>query len=207
MMLGMDRPQAMAGAPDEDPIMKMMSQLMSGGGQGFPPGAGEGPSLSSSPFPGFPAAPQAQTVRPDPATSLWRLLHALVALGLGLYVAVLTPLFAGTWAEREREALAASGSGSGGDPLAAADANERHKQVFFWVFATAEAGLLTARLFLDKGRAPPAGMAWTVVGFLPGQLGEYAKVLLRYGQIFSTVRTDMLVCMFVLGVCSWLRKA
>jgi GET complex subunit GET2 len=200
MMLGFDRANPatsgpapggnpMAGAED-DPLMKMMAQMMGGGGPG-----GGGPS-----FPGMPSMPgmmpQQQAATPDPYTSLWRLLHALVALGLGLYVAILTP-FTGTKVERERHALA--------HVAGADDEYEHRKRLFFWVFATAEAGLLTMRLFLDKSRAPPPGIVWTVVGFLPEPFKGYATVALRYGQIFSTVRADILACMFVLGVCSWWR--
>jgi hypothetical protein len=207
MMLGFERsntnasPNPMAGMPpgtEEDPIMKMMAQMMGGGGGpggagGFPgmPGMGGMPNM-----PGMPGMGQQQPVVPDPYTSLWRLLHALVALGLGLYIAILTP-FTGTKLSRERSVEA---------HLSGADDEDMHrKNLFFWVFATAEAVLLTTRFFLDKSRAPPTGMVWTVVGFLPEPLKGYATTLLRYGQIFGTVRSDILACMFVLGVCHWWR--
>ncbi|CAH0021960.1 unnamed protein product [Clonostachys rhizophaga] len=180
---------------EEDPIMKMMSQMM-GGGAGGPGGmpqfpfGGDGssfPDLSS-----FSNLQQEKKPQPlDTYTALWRLLHALVALGLGLYIAVLTP-FTGTKMERELAALSD-------------EENLHRKDFFFWVFATAEACLLTTRFFLDKGRAPPPGIVQTVVGFLPEPFKGYVQVVLRYGQIFTTVRADILACMFVLGVCSWWR--
>ncbi|KAI9903307.1 hypothetical protein N3K66_002659 [Trichothecium roseum] len=210
MMLGFDpasansnsgfpgqNPAGGAGGGDaEDPIMKMMSQMLSGAG-----GAGNG-APGTSPFPGFPNIPsipstQAATTAatgPDPYTSLWRLLHALVALGLGLYVAFLTP-FTGTRAERERSALSSADLAE----------FEREKDLFFWVFATAETALLTTRFFLDKGRAPAPGIVSTVVGLVPEPYGGYVRVIMRYGQILTTVRSDILACMFVLGACSWLR--
>lgn len=199
MMLGLDRPgdeqiPTMAGATEEDPLMKMMQQMMAGAGAGganFPPG-------SSSPFPSMPNGAPPST--PDPYTSLWRILHATIALGLGLYIAVLTP-FTGTKMAREREALAAS---TAADPLTD-EANEQRKRVFFWAFATAEAVLLTTRFFLFKGHGANTGMAWTVAGYLPDPLRSYVMVALRYGQIFTTVRADILVCVFVLGMCSWWR--
>ena len=207
MMLGLERPGPPGQSPlpnnpsnmppppnmeEMDPLMKMMSQMMSGAGMGG--AAGDG----SSPFPGFPsmpgAAPQQQPqLPPDPYTSLWRLLHALVAIGLGAYVALLTT-FAGTRHAREREAIAY-------DPLA--DANEHHRRNFFWVFATAETLLLTTRFFLDRQRAPPPGLMYTVIGYLPQPYKGNVEVVLRYGRIASTVRADILCCIFVLGVCAW----
>ncbi|KAI9158471.1 hypothetical protein HJFPF1_06466 [Paramyrothecium foliicola] len=196
MMLGLDRPgQAGPGFPDvggpggdEDPLMKMMTQMLSGGGPGGFPGM---PSMPGGASP----AMQQQAQRPDPYTALWRILHALVAISLGFYIAVLTP-FNGTRTQREREAVAA-------DPLAAEF--EHHKRVFFWIFTTAEAVLLTTRLLLDKGRAPPSGIVYTVAGFLPEPIKGYLLVALRYWQIFGTVRSDLMACMFVLGACAWWR--
>jgi hypothetical protein len=199
-MLGMDPNGGRQGQPgagaageapgEEDPIMKMMAQMMGGGAggpgglPGFPPGGA---------FPGMPGFPgqQQQVQKPDPYTSLWRVLHAVVALGLGLYIAILTP-FTGTKAERDTDALSD-------------EENEHRKRLFFWVFATAESLLLSTRFFLDKGRTPPTGIAWTVVGYLPQPFAGYASHALRYGGMFATVRADILACMFVLGVCSWWR--
>lgn len=185
---------------EDDPIMKMMSQMMGGagaGGTGFPPG--------SSPFPGMPAMsgmpgqPQPVAQGPSSYHTFWRLIHTIVALGLGLYVAFLTP-FTGTKIERESAAMAHA------QHLAVDDENEHNKRMFFWLFATSEAVLLTTRFFFDKGRAPPPGIMWTIVGFVPEPFKGYLSVVLRYGQYFTTVRTDILTCMFVLGVCSWLRS-
>ncbi|KAG5987787.1 hypothetical protein E4U43_004936 [Claviceps pusilla] len=205
MMLGFDRPgQSNSGTPgsatpagtgaggmEDDPMMKMMAQMM-GGAAG--PGA--------SPFPGMPPMTGMPGQQPPPQTSsyhmMWRLIHALLALGLGLYVALFTT-FSGTKLERETAAMAHQQN------LAADDENERQKRLFFWIFATSEAVLLTTRIFLDRGRAPPPGFMWTVVGFIPEPFKGYLTVGLKYGQIFTTVRTDILTCMFVLGVCSWIR--
>ncbi|KAF7559720.1 hypothetical protein G7046_g4419 [Stylonectria norvegica] len=134
----------------------------------------------------------------DPLKSLWRILHALVALGLGLYIAILTP-FTGSKIERDRAALSFAT-----DPLAE-DEHEHRKRLFFWAFATAETLLLTTRFLLDKGHAPPAGVAGMVIGFIPEPFKGYLGIVLRYGQIFTTVRADMLACIFVLGLCSWWR--
>ncbi|KAM5351980.1 hypothetical protein ACJ41O_004703 [Fusarium nematophilum] len=219
MMLGFDRGNGTPGraspAPgstaagdglDEDPMMKMMSQLMAGAG--FPPG-------SAPPFPGMPGMPgtaapgqppqPTAAVRSSASTNLWRLLHALVALGLGLYIVVLTP-FTGSKIERERAALAGT---SPADPLTAAAEPEleteleHRKRLFFWTFATAETLLLTTRFFLDKRGNTPTGVVGTVVGFLPQPAKGYIEIAMRYAQIFTTVRGDILACIFVLGAVSW----
>ncbi|KAK7417167.1 hypothetical protein QQX98_004770 [Neonectria punicea] len=214
MMLGFERggdPRQPSPSPgpgaglDEDPMMKMMSQLMSGAG--LPPG-------SASPFPGIPGGANPFQPAPAPApsstsTNIWRLLHALVALGLGLYIVVLTP-FTGSKIERERAALpiATNPDDPFSTPADAADVEsdlEHRKHLFFWTFATAETLLLTTRFFLDKRGPPPTGVVGTVIGFLPQPIKGYIEIGLRYANIFTTVRGDMLVCIFVLGLCSWFR--
>lgn len=203
-MLGFD-PQSASNTPgsatpsgmpnmEDDPLMKMMTQMMGSAGAGGP---------GSSPFPGMPPGMgMPGQPSPPPAQSayhtIWRLIHALIALSLGLYLTLFTT-FSGTKFERESAALAHVQH----TPLD--DENEYHKRMFFWIFATSEAVLLTTRVILDKGRAPPPGMLWTIVGFVPEPIRGYLGVVLKYGQIFTTVRTDILTCMFVLGVCSWLR--
>ncbi|OAA43801.1 GET complex, subunit GET2 [Metarhizium rileyi] len=198
MMLGFDRPSnpntpgssTPSGMPsmDDDPLMKMMTQMMGQAGAGSPP------------FPGMPPMPgQAQQpAAPSAYHTTWRLIHALVALSLGLYLTLFTT-FSGTKMEREAAALAHV------QHTPADDDNERHKRIFFWIFATSEAVLLTTRVLLDKGRPPPPGILWTIVGFVPEPIRGYLSVGLKYSQIFTTVRTDILTCMFVLGACSWLR--
>ncbi|KAI0131261.1 hypothetical protein F4814DRAFT_162796 [Daldinia grandis] len=189
---------------DEDPMMKMLSQMMSGG---MPGGAGGNP-FAGTPMEGLlgslsgqapNAGPTQQAQQPpvDKSANLWRILHAVFALGLGLYVALSTT-FSGTLTEREHSAINAAD--------AETDSVARARAYFFTVFASVEALLLTTRYFLDKGREPPKGWAWTATGFLPGRAKTYTQHALRYGQMLSTVRGDALVCVFVLGVCSWLRS-
>ncbi|KAI1403779.1 hypothetical protein F4819DRAFT_449733 [Hypoxylon fuscum] len=209
-MPGMDGAEGL----DEDPMMKMLSQMMSGGGMPGMPGGGGTPG-GANPFAGTPLdslfgglagappnpAQQAQQAAADRTANLWRVLHAVFALGLGLYVALSTT-FRGTLTEREHSALA----GAKGDAAVDPDGVERARAYFFYVFTTVEALLLTSRYFLDRDRAPPKGWMWTASGFLPGQVKGYVQHALRYAQILGTVRSDALVCVFVLGVCSWLRS-
>lgn len=175
-----------AGA-DEDPMMRMMSQMLGADAGG--PGGG------ASPFPGFPPTMSAAAV-PNKSTSIWRLLHTALALGLGLYIALWTS-FRGTKGERTLGLAGEEGE------------EETARKRFFYAFATAEAVLLTTRYFLDggvSGGGGGAGVLGMVVGFLPpGPVKGWVEMGMRYARVLGTVRGDVLVCVFVLGVCSWVR--
>ncbi|KAM0277916.1 hypothetical protein ACHAQH_005459 [Verticillium albo-atrum] len=227
MMLGFERPPpgsgpggdapptdiqnafaAMGAAGDDDPMMKMLSQMMAGGG--FPGADG---STGGSPFPpGFPGMPgmpgmpgqAAQSTASSSADYLWRVLHAIFALTLGLYI-VATTHFSGSKAQRERTALALTYPTASDDAVGEVNRMEEGREVFFWMFATAEALLITTRMFLLKGRPAEAGIAWTVAAFLPGPWKGWVETALRYGSVFTSVRRDILVCVFVLGVVAWVR--
>lgn len=184
-------PFAPAGPPgagaDEDPMMRMMSQML-GAGAGGPGGA------SPFPFPpGFPGQ-SATTMVPNKSTSIWRLLHTALALGLGLYIALWTT-FRGTKGERTLGLVE--------------EGEETARKRFFYAFATAEAVLLTTRYFVEGtggGGAGGGGVLGMVVGFLPpGPAKEWVEMGMRYARVLGTVRGDVLVCVFVLGVCSWVR--
>lgn len=214
--------EGMEGLAD-DPMMKMMQQLMGGAGAGGPGGgnpfAGTGLESLFGGAAGGPEGLQAQQAAAvtDKSANVWRILHAVFALGLGLYIALSTT-FTGAKAERDFDTLAtansaAAGSEKDGDFASftatdeAARSIEQTRAYFFYLFSSIEAVLLTTRYFLDKNRAPPTGIVWTISGFLPGNLRSGVRHALRYGEIFSTVRSDALVCVFVLGVCCWLRSA
>ncbi|KAK1761117.1 hypothetical protein QBC47DRAFT_409151 [Echria macrotheca] len=221
MMLGMDQQGFPGGGLNgsgagggDDPMLNMLLQMMGGGGPsgtgggGMPgPGMGMGgggpnPFANMANLMGGGGNPQAAAaggvVLPDRYASLWRLLHTAVALGLGLYIALWTS-FSGTKAQREMERADAG--------------NAESAKRFFYAFATAEAVLLTTRYFVDRrGRgvnggasAGGSGMLGMLVGFLPPPVKGYVEMGMRYAQIFGTVRSDVLVCIFVLGVCSWVR--
>lgn len=208
MMLGGGPPGAegMPGAGAEDPIAKMMAQMMGGGG-GFPgmPGAGGAGGANASPLAGMMGGPQ-PAAGPDVYSTVWRVVHALLALGLGLYIVLVTP-FNGTKSQRQLAFKLAGDAqaGAADDALYEGAALDEARRNFFWAFATAEAVLLTTKFFLDKGRAPPPGFLWSVAGQLPMPWRGYVGSVMRYGQIFTTVRTDILLCAFVLGVCAWWR--
>ena len=209
-ILGPDQPDA-GPNPGDDPMLSMLRSILGGpnsvnpggmpgaGGFPFPSGTGPGPGLNTFANPAGPPSttPTATTaVLPDQYASLWRLLHTIVALGLGLYISLWTS-FSGTKTERDLQRRAHN----------EAEAAESARR-FFYAFATTEAVLLTTRYFMDRGRASAtgSGMLGTLVGFLPPPFKGYVEIGIRYAQIFGTVRNDVLVCIFVLGVCSWVRS-
>lgn len=191
---GMDGSGGGGGLPNaDDPIMKMMQQML-GGGQ-----ASDGPGGMAS-FPGMApmglAGQQGASAAADATAYVWRIVHAVFALGLGLYMAVTTP-FTGTKLARELSAFAN-----------ATEATAWHQSSirFFYIFATAEVLLQTSRFFFfEKGRAQTPGVLGMVMGFLPEPWKGYLALVLRYSRIWTTVSADAMVCVFVLGVAVWLR--
>ncbi|KAK2625730.1 hypothetical protein QTJ16_005042 [Diplocarpon rosae] len=172
----------------EDPMMKMLQQMM-GGMSGD--GAGGMPS-----FPGMPPI-LGQAPAGDPYAYIWRVVHALFALGLGLYIA-LTTSFTGTKIARERSGLGYSA----GDEMVLNPGDLRH---FFWIFATVEVLLQTSRFFFEKGKTQQGGILGMVIGFVPEPWKGYLTLIARYSRIWTTVSGDAMVLLFVLGAAAWLR--
>jgi hypothetical protein len=179
-MEGLGAMPGMEGMQD-DPMMKMMQQMMGG-----IPGEGAGG------MPSFPGAPV--PADQDPYAYLWRIVHAVFALGLGFYIAFATT-FTGTKFERDLSAMGSTESG-----VSAASVH------FFWIFATAELLLQSSRFFLEKGKVQQGGWMGTIMGFLPEPYKGYLGLILRYSRIWTTISGDAMVCVFVLGVCAWLRS-
>lgn len=184
------------GANPNDPLVKILQQMMGG----FPGSGGAGPggpgSIPGMPALGMPEQDGAGLAAPGDAYAyLWRIVHAVFALGLGLYIAF-TAEFTGTKLARDMSALgnAAAGNGLAEDSVR-----------FFYIFATAEVILQTLRFVVEKGTVQPSGLLGVVMGFLPQPWNGYLTLVLRYGRIWTTTSGDALVCIFVLGVCSWLR--
>jgi GET complex subunit GET2 len=183
----------MQGGPPgaDDPMMKMLQQMMGGipgeGARGMP----SFPGMPNMPMPG-----QDATSTSDPYAYIWRIIHAVFALGLGLYIAF-TTTFTGTRIERERSGLNFTAE----DEMALSPASVH----FFWIFATAEVLLQTSRFFLEKGRVQQGGIIGMIMGFLPEPYKGYLALVTRYSRIWTTISGDAMVCVFVLGGCAWLR--
>ena len=122
-------------------MLKLLQQMMGGMAREGPGGAASMPA-----FPGMPGqtqTPAATTdAAADPSAYLWRIIHAVFALGLGLYIAFTTS-FTGLQLERDSSPYVSQDG-----QLSAASVH------FFWIFATAEVLLQTSRYFMEKGRIP-----------------------------------------------------
>jgi hypothetical protein len=155
----------------DDPMMQMLQQMMGTGAGGMPG------------MPGMEAAPSAGRY-----AYIWRVVHGVFAVGLGLYVALATG-FTGTRAVRE---------GTWEEGAAAVR--------FFWMFATAEVVLQTSRFFVEGGRVQQGAVLGLVSGFLPEPWKGYLALVTRYSRIWTTVSGDALALVFVLGASAWWRS-
>lgn len=181
---------AAPGAAD-DPMLKLLQQMMGGGGGGGMPGMPPNASMPSG-------REAAEAAPGDPYAYLWRIVHAVFALGLGLYIA-LTANFTGTKLARDMSALTKVTGGG-------AELKESSVR-FFYIFATAEVLLQTCRFYVEKGAVQPGGILGMVMGLLPQPWKGYLALMVRYGRIWTTTSGDALVCVFVLGIYSWIRAA
>jgi len=168
-------------------MMAMLQQML-----GDAPGNGGGPAPgAAAPLPPgladlFSAA-QAEDATTAPASdtaALWRIVHAVFALALAAYVAVVGA-FGGARDARDVEIEGAAPSR------------------LFVVFATGEVLLQSARFFIEKGRLPPSGVLGALSRMVPQPWAGYIRVVGRYSVIYSTLVADAMVVIFVLGVFAW----
>ncbi|KAJ9649347.1 hypothetical protein H2201_006617 [Coniosporium apollinis] len=176
-----------ANAGAEDPMLRMMQQIL--GGSGGAPGDGGLPPGLADLFGAL--GGQSEQAQP-PATSsaaIWRVVHALFSLVLGLYVALFSSF---TGSKFSRSQIVEGAADIVGPRL-------------FWLFATAEVVLQSSRYFLERGQLPASGMLGTISRALPEPYGGYVRVVGRYSVIYSTIVADAMVLVFVLGCVAWLR--
>ena len=186
-------PQQGGQGGEEDPMVRILQQML--GGAGGAPGQGGGngglpPALAAMLGAQGGGAPgQGQDMSPEQkkGRDIWKIIHAVMAFSLGIYIIWTTP-FSGSQ-------LARVGVVKG----------EEAVQNFFWVFATAELLLQSTRWFLEGGRTIPAGMMGMVLGMLPEPFKTYASLAVRYSGIFTQLITDAVTVVFVLGVVAWWR--
>jgi len=184
---------------EEDPMMKMLQQMMGvmPGADGQQPGEGDGglppglaAMLGAGGMAGIPGmGPAAQ--KEDTYGYLWKIVHAVFALVLGIYVTATSHAFTGGVTRGE-----ISGAGHEGGVNV------------FWVFATAELVLQSSRFFLEKGRSSSLGGWIGIVGnMLPEPWKGYLTLAARYSGIWSTVVEDGMVIVFVVGLVAWWKGA
>lgn len=142
--------------------------------------------------------PQATKAAAATATSasLWRILHAVSALALGIYLAAHTSFVAAPRLLTEARSTASGKGGlvpgSGGD--------------MFWMFAGAELLLQGSRMVLERGEGREMG-GWVgmVGGMLPEPWRGWVRLGMRYRGIWGTVVEDGMVVVWVLGCVGWWR--
>lgn len=184
---------------EDDPMMRMLQQMMSGMPGSGPGGGGMGglggedglPPALAAMFGGGgggrgPGA-QGEVQQEDTYAYIWKILHAVFALALGLYIVFTTP-FSGSHLSRTESLLPSS---------TVPDVR------FFWVFATTELVLQSTRYFLERGKTGGGGWMAMISGFLPEPWKGYFLLVARYSRIYNTVVEDAMVVIFVLGVVAW----
>ncbi|KAH8710079.1 hypothetical protein GQ44DRAFT_440910 [Phaeosphaeriaceae sp. PMI808] len=189
-------------APDasQDPMMAMLQQMMGGGMPGMPGGPGpQGggplnmpPGLSNM----FSTMQSGSVTEPSPEESsawAWRLVHSLFSFALALYIVLHTP-FTGT--KQSRDSLHDDDWAIRHDPA-------QNFARFFYLFATFEVVMQSSRYFIEKGQLQGSGILSTAAGILPLPYGGYVRAIGRYSVIWSTVVSDAMVVVFVLGATSW----
>jgi hypothetical protein len=186
-------------------MMAMLQQMMGAGAGGMPgmpgmPGApGQGGAPPNMP-PGlanmFSAMQGGPATEPSPEQSsawIWRLVHSLFSLALAVYIVLQTPF---TGSKMARHSLH-------DDDWSVQHAPAHDFARFFYLFATFEVVMQSSRYFIEKGQLQGSGMLSTVAGILPPPYGNYIRTIGRYSVIWSTVVSDAMVVVFVLGATSW----
>ena len=179
---------------EEDPMMRMLQQMLGGAGGAPDQGGGDGglpPALAAMlGAQGSGAQGQEQGVSREEekkGRDIWKIIHAVMALALGIYIVWTTP-FSGSQ-------LARAGAAQGEEAI----------KNFFWVFATVELLSQSTRFFLEGAKTVPAGMMGMVLGMLPEPFKTYASLAVRYSGIFTQLIADAVTVVFVLGIVAWWR--
>lgn len=194
-------------ASQQDPMMALMQQMLSGSGGGGFPGMGSDPSNPNAPPPDLPpfmkslfeAQSQTSATASKPLSSsayLWRIIHAVFAVALALYITLSADLpFTGSKLSRGESAALWTSNSMSSSP----------NPKLFYVFATVELLLQTSRYFVEKGRLGGTGWLATIAnsGLVPEPWGGYVRVAGRYAVIWQTVVADAMVVVFVLGCMAW----
>jgi hypothetical protein len=192
-MLQMQQQQQGQEGGQEDPMMRMMQQLMGGmGGDPSNPNAqGDLPPMLKAMMGGAGAQQKEDSASASGTTYIWRIVHAIFAFGLAIYVC-LTSTFNGSKLARS-ENVYTEESGYGLGPR------------LFIMFATAELLLQSTRYFAERGQLQGGGMFASIVnsGMIPEPYANYIRVAGRYITIARTIFIDVMVIVFVLGCMAW----
>ncbi|GAM84609.1 hypothetical protein ANO11243_026050 [Dothideomycetidae sp. 11243] len=164
--------------PNADPMMQMMQQMMAGmpGGDPSNPNGGmpELPAFMQSMMSGQQKASQEAAQPVSDTAYVWRIVHAVFALSLALYVG-LTSSFNGSKLARLESQRLPDAIGPN----------------IFYIFATGQL----------QGGGWLATIANS--GMIPEPWVGYIRVAGRYMTIWTTVVADAMVVVFVLGAIAW----
>lgn len=199
-------PQGQGPDASQDPMMAMLQQMM--GGAGGIPGMPGGPGQQGGPPDGLPpglanmfsAMQGGAAAEPSPNQSsawIWKLVHSLFSLALSIYIVLQTPF---TGSKLSRDSLH-------DDDWTIHRTPTQNFAYFFYLFATFEVVMQSSRYFIEKGQLQGSGILSTVAGILPPPYGGYVRTIGRYSVIWSTVVSDAMVVVFVLGATSWWKGA
>ena len=182
--------QQAAPAGEDDPMMRMIQQMMGGMGgdpaQGGPPGEGGLPPALAAMMGG---GASTDTLPANTYGYVWRIVHAIFAFTLGIYI-LQTFHFDGSRISR------------------AVDTSSTNARTeIFWIFTTAELLLQSSRFFMERGKVVQGGMLGIISNFLPPPWNEYVRLVARYSGIYTTIVDDAMVVIFVLGAVAWWKGA
>ncbi|KAM0707036.1 hypothetical protein Q7P35_006367 [Cladosporium inversicolor] len=198
MQMQAQQAQQAQGGGEEDPMAKMMQQLM--GMQG-----GQDPNDPNAMGQDLPQMAQMLSTmmgggglggagQQQPSTGsayLWRIVHAISALIIAVYIALTTTFSGSKLARTENAFIQDVNYGLGAKP--------------FYIFATAELVLQSSRYFVEKGQLQGGGILATIAnsGFVPEPYAQLIRTVGRYSTIYTTIVSDAIVVVFVLGAIAW----
>lgn len=196
-------------------MMRLLQQMMGGmggeagtGGDGsLPPGLAAmlggmgGAGALGMPATGGSGQQQGASAVANKSAYVWRILHALSALMLGIYLV--------SHASFASSARLTPGRSTASPPASPVSGNVEADQPvvnMFWIFATAELMLQGSRFFLEQGRdGSQGGWVQMIGGILPEPWRGWARLAGQYSGIWKTLVEDAMVVIFVLGIVGWWR--
>ena len=197
-------------------MMRLLQQMM--GGMGGEPGTEEDGSLPPGlaamlggmggagalgmPGMGSPGQQQGAPALANKSAYVWRILHTLSALMLGIYLVSHASFASSVRLTPGRSTAPPPASSVSG--IVEADQPVVN---MFWIFATAELVLQGSRFFLEQGRdRSQAGWLQMIGGVLPEPWRGWARLAGQYSGIWKTLVEDAMVVIFVLGFVGWWRE-
>ena len=186
--------QGAEGSAEDDPMVRMMQQMM-----GIMGGDPNNPDAKPPDLPPMLKAmmgggQQSKEDQAPPATGsayMWRIVHAIFAVILAGYIALTSTFNGSKLARSENVYTREAGYGLG--------------QRLFLIFCTAELLLQSSRYFAEKGQLQGSGMIAQIAnsGLIPEPWAGYIRVFGRYIGIAQTIVADAMVVIFVFGALSW----